>query len=75
AQAASTDARNFVRKGVVWALRIVGERSAALNVATSALSKQLAESDDRSARATGKEVLRELAKPAAKKRLAMRERR
>ena len=75
AQAASTDARNFVRKGVVWALRIVGERSAALNVATTALAKRLAESDDRSARATGKEVLRELAKPAAKKRLTMRERR
>jgi 3-methyladenine DNA glycosylase AlkD len=74
-EAASTDERNFVRKGVVWALRSVGERSAALNEAATALAKRLAASDDRTARATGKEVLRELAKPATKKRLATRAKR
>ncbi len=74
-EAASTDERNFVRKGVVWALRLVGERSVTLNEATMALAKRLAASDDKTARATGKEVLRELAKPATKKRLAMHARR
>ena len=64
------DERNFVRKAVSWALRSIGGRNAALNTATIALAKQLAASDDRTARATGKEVLRELAKPAVQKRLA-----
>jgi len=71
-EAASTDERNFVRKGVIWALRLIGVRSVPLNGATMALAKRLAGSDDKTARATGKEVLRELAKPAAKKRLASR---
>lgn len=64
------DGRNFVRKAVSWALRSIGGRNAALNAATIALAKRLAASDDRTARATGKEVLRELAKPAVQKRLA-----
>lgn len=68
---AATDERNFVRKGVVWALRLVGERSIALNEAVTSLAKRLADSVDRTARASGKDVLRELAKPATKKRLAM----
>jgi len=73
-EAASTDERNFVRKGVIWALRLIGVRSVPLNGATTALAKRLAGSDDKTARATGKEVLRELAKPAARKRLAARAR-
>lgn len=62
--------RNFVRKAVSWALRSIGGRNAALNAAAVALARRLAASDDRTARATGKEVLRELAKPAVQKRLA-----
>jgi len=64
------DERNFVRKAASWALRSVGGRSAALNAHVIALARRLAASDDRTARATGKEVLRELAKPAVLKRLA-----
>jgi len=64
------DERNFVRKAASWALRAVGGRSAALNAQVIALARRLAASDDRTARATGKEVLRELAKPAVQKRLA-----
>jgi 3-methyladenine DNA glycosylase AlkD len=64
------DQRNFVRKAASWALRSVGGRSAALNAQVIALARRLAASDDRTARATGKEVLRELAKPAVQKRLA-----
>jgi 3-methyladenine DNA glycosylase AlkD len=71
---ASTDDRNFVKKSLVWALRLLGERSQALNAATLDLVRRLAESDDRTARSIGKEVIRELAKPAAAKRLASRTR-
>lgn len=69
-EGAADDARNFVRKSVSWALRSIGGRSAALNQAAVALARRLGESDDRTARATGKEVLRELAKPAVVRRLA-----
>lgn len=64
------DERNFVRKAVSWALRSIGGRNAALNAAAVGLARRLAASDHRTERATGKEVLRELAKPAAQKRLA-----
>ena len=71
---ASTDERNFVRKSVVWALRSIGGRNRVLNAASLSLAKQLAASDDRTARSTGKEVIRELAKPAATRRLESRSR-
>jgi 3-methyladenine DNA glycosylase AlkD len=71
---ASTDERNFVRKSVVWALRSIGGRNRALNAASLSLAKQLAASDDKTARSTGKEVIRELAKPAATRRLESRSR-
>lgn len=64
------DERNFVRKAVSWALRSIGGRNAALNAAAVALARRLAALDDRTARATGKDVLRALAKPAVQKRLA-----
>jgi 3-methyladenine DNA glycosylase AlkD len=67
---AADDERNFVRKAVSWALRSIGGRSAALHRSALALARRLADSADRTARATGKEVLRELAKPAVLKRLA-----
>ena len=73
-QDAATDDRNFVRKSLVWALRGVGGRNLALNNAALELSRRLAESDDRIARATGKEVIRELSKPAAVRRLEARKR-
>jgi 3-methyladenine DNA glycosylase AlkD len=71
-RAAADDERNFVKKAVSWALRAVGQRSRALNEATLALARELAARDEATPRATGKEVLRELGKPAALKRLARR---
>jgi 3-methyladenine DNA glycosylase AlkD len=71
---AATDDRNFVRKSVVWALRSVAGRNMSLNTKSLAVARRLAESDDRTARSIGKEVIRELAKPAAVKRLASRTR-
>ena len=71
---AATDDRNFVKKGVVWALRGVGGRNRTLNAAALAAAHRLAESDDRTARSIGKEVIRELSKPAAVRRLEARTR-
>ena len=69
---AATDDRNFVKKGVLWALRVVGLRSPELYEAASKLAQRLSTSEDASARWLGKAALRELASPAAKKRLARR---
>jgi 3-methyladenine DNA glycosylase AlkD len=38
-EAAATDPRNFVKKGVSWALRAIGERNVVLNRAAIALAK------------------------------------
>ena len=54
------DERNFVKKGVSWALRCIGKRSLALNKAAVATSKRLAESDSPASRWIGKGALREL---------------
>jgi 3-methyladenine DNA glycosylase AlkD len=59
---AATDDRNFVKKGVSWALRSIGRRNAALRARTFALSTRLAASDDASARWIGKDTLKDLAR-------------
>lgn len=58
------DDRNFVKKGVSWALRLIGRRSRGLHAASMALSKKLAASDDATERWLGKEAIRDLGKPA-----------
>lgn len=67
---AATDERNFVKKGVNWALRAVGERNATLNAAAVKVARRLAESPDAAARWIGKDALRQLSSPAVQKRLA-----
>ena len=67
---AASDERNFVKKGVSWALRGVGRRSLALNADSVALARRLAASDQASARWIGKDALRELTSPAVARRLA-----
>jgi len=57
---AAVDERNFVRKGVSWALRSVGRRNAALRARSVALAKRLAACDDPAPRWIGKDALREL---------------
>jgi 3-methyladenine DNA glycosylase AlkD len=59
-EAAATDERNFVKKGVSWALRGIGGRSAALKSAAVALARELAASEDSTARWIGKDALRAL---------------
>jgi 3-methyladenine DNA glycosylase AlkD len=66
---ASTDERNFVKKGVNWALRTIGRRNANLNAAAVAVSRRLAASSDAAPRWIGKDSLRELTSPAVIRRL------
>lgn len=58
---AATDERNFVKKGVSWALRAVGSRTA-LRSAATALAEQLADSDVPAARWIGRDALRDFRK-------------
>ena len=62
----ATDERNFVKKGVSWALRRTGTRSPALRKACIALAKKLAASDNAAARWVGKDGLRDLERASAK---------
>lgn len=70
AERAATDERPFVQKGVSWALRAIGQRNHALNAAVLDLARRLAAAPDAPSRWTGKDVLRDLKRPAARKRLA-----
>jgi 3-methyladenine DNA glycosylase AlkD len=69
---AATDERNFVKKGVSWALRAVGERTIGLHTSAVDLARRLADSRDAAARWVGKDALRELTGPAVARRLARR---
>jgi 3-methyladenine DNA glycosylase AlkD len=57
---AASDERNFVKKGVNWALRAVGRRSRELHSLAVALARRLADSADAAPRWVGKDALREL---------------
>lgn len=65
------DERNFVKKGVSWALRAIGRRSAALNEAALVVAKRLAASDEASPRWVGKDAARELASPKVRAQLGL----
>ena len=71
---AASDERNFVKKGVNWALRGIGERNAALNRAAQALSRKLAAAKDPAPRWIGTDALRQLASAPVQKRLKSRTR-
>lgn len=60
---AATDERNFVKKGVNWALRAIGgKKSPVLRVAARETTARLAASPDKAARWNGKDALRAFAK-------------
>jgi len=69
---AAIDDRNFVKKGVSWALRGLGRRSTVLNAGAVALARRLAGSTSAPARWVGKDALRDLMKPAVLARLKAR---
>lgn len=66
---AADDERNFVKKGVNWALRGIGRRSPSLNAASIALAKKLAARADAAPRWIGKDALRDLGSAGVQKRL------
>jgi 3-methyladenine DNA glycosylase AlkD len=66
------DERNFVKKGVSWALRRIGGRSRVLHEASLGLGRKLAASDDAHARWVGKEAVRDLSRPLVRARAARR---
>ncbi len=59
---AAHDERNFVKKGVSWALRSIGRRNPSLNAAALAAATRLAASADAACRWVGNDAQRELAK-------------
>ncbi len=69
-EAAAGDERNFVKKGVLWGLRGIGGRNAALHAQALALARRLAVSSEAPARWIGKSALREFASAASQRRLA-----
>ena len=56
----ATDDRNFVKKGVSWALRGIGHRNAKLEAAVMRLAKTMTTSDDATARWIGRDAIRDL---------------
>jgi 3-methyladenine DNA glycosylase AlkD len=66
---AASDDRNFVKKGVLWALRAVGERSPVLHEQALLLARRLTALGEGAARWVGTGALRELTSKAATKRL------
>ncbi len=69
---AASDERNFVKKGVSWALRSIGARNQALHEASIALGRRLSTSEHAAARWVGKDALRDLLRPLVQKRMASR---
>lgn len=65
------DERNFVKKGVSWALRLIGRRNPALNAAALAVARRLASSDEPAARWVGLDAARELSSPKVRAQLAL----
>ncbi len=58
----ATDERNFVKKGVSWALRSIGRRNPSLKRAAVVTAKRLAASEDSTSRWIGRDALKDLMK-------------
>lgn len=67
---AATDDRNFVKKSVSWALRVIGKRNPTLHEEAKAVATELRHSPSRSARWIGSDTLRDLSSAATTERLA-----
>ena len=71
-EAHATDGRNFVKKGINWALRSIGKRSMEMHGAAFAVAERLAQSTDKTARWIGKDAVKELSDTRTLERLAAR---
>jgi 3-methyladenine DNA glycosylase AlkD len=68
----ATDERNFVMKGVSWALRGIGRRNLALNAASVKSAERLVASRNAAAQWVGRGALKELTNPKIRSQLARR---
>jgi 3-methyladenine DNA glycosylase AlkD len=62
---AAADERNFVKKGVSWALRGIGHRNPKMRAKALAVARRLAASGDATKRWVGKDAIKDLSRPAA----------
>ncbi|NYT42436.1 DNA alkylation repair protein [Sphingomonas sp. R-74633] len=70
-EAHAGDDRNFVKKGVSWALRAIGMRNPALHAAASDMAERLSASSEPAARWIGRDAARDLARPAARRKAGL----
>ena len=63
------DGRNYVKKAVNWALRMIGKRSRHLNALALQTAQEIAQSDSKAARWVAADALRELTSAAVQGRL------
>ena len=68
----ASDDRNYVKKGVSWALRRIGHRNAALHAAAVKTATRLSKSEHRTERWIGRDALKDITRPAVIKRVAKR---
>jgi len=64
------DDRNFVKKGVNWALRSIGRRNEALHASALGVARRLALAKEPAPRWVGKDALRELSSPKVRAQVA-----
>jgi 3-methyladenine DNA glycosylase AlkD len=69
-KAGATDERNYVKKGVSWALRHIGKRNPRLNEVALQAADELHKMDSKSARWIGHDVVRDLTSETTRRRLS-----
>lgn len=70
----ASDGRNFVKKGVSWALRHIGHRNPKLHAAAIKTATKLAKSENAIERWVGRDALRDITRPAAIRKVTARSR-
>ena len=68
----ATDARNYVKKGVNWALRQIGKRSVFLNKKAIQIAMEIAQIDSSAAHWIAKDALKELSQKELLTRLQLK---
>ncbi len=68
----ATDARNYVKKGVNWALRQIGKRSVFLNKKAIQIAMEIAQIDSSAAHWIAKDALKELSRKELLTRLQLK---
>lgn len=73
-EAGAADDRNFVKKGVSWALRHIGHRNATLHTAALKTATRLAKSEDTTERWVGRDALKDITRPLVLKKIGAKRR-